>query len=375
MSDQDTAAPALVAVAAALEAWYARAARSLPWREQTADPYAVWLSETMLQQTRVETVLGRYDRMLERFPDVEALAAADEAEVLAAWEGLGYYRRARQLHAAARRIVADHGGRLPDDPGRLAQLPGFGPYMTAAVASIAFGARLPATDANAVRVLARLAALEAPAGSSALLATTRALHQGLVDACRSPARLNQALMDLGAGPCGRRPRCDVCPLATHCAAFGRGGSALAATFPRRRPARPRPVRSVAMAVVEAEGAVLAARRPPGLLGGLWALPAAEAAGEDEAEAHLALTRALRAEWGAPAGRAPAPVEVGAFTWTFTHRLWRVRVYALHPPRRWRPPFGRWLDREERATLAFGGPDRRALGLAGAEAPAASTQPS
>lgn len=362
------AAPA--ALARALEDWFAREGRDLPWRARRADPYAVWLSEAMLQQTRVETVLGRYEDMLRRFPDVAALAKSDEATLLAAWEGLGYYRRARQLHAAAGRVVAEHGGGLPDDPDALSRLPGFGPYMTAAVASIAFGRRLPATDANAARVIARLGRLEAPAGSGPFWARTRAFHGALVEAAADPGALNQALMDLGARVCGRRPRCGLCPVRVGCVAFAEGGPALAALYPRRRPRRARPERRVALAVIVAQDRVLAAERPPGLLGGLWGLPSAElAAAADDApdapdvlRAHLA--RALVETWGAPAALAANGLaDAGAFDWAFTHRLWRIRLYTAGVPAAWPPRQGAWLGPEARARLAFGGPFRAALARA------------
>lgn len=354
------------ALASALEAWYAREGRDLPWRRRRGDPYAVWLSEAMLQQTRVETVLGRYEDMLRRFPDVRALAASDEASVLAAWEGLGYYRRARQLYRAAREVVALHDGRLPADPALLRRLPGFGPYMTAALASIAFGQRLPATDANAVRVLSRLGRLEAPAGSRALLVAAGARHEELVLASADPGRLNQALMDLGARVCVRRPRCELCPVRAACAAFAAGGQALAAGYPRRRPRARRPERSVAMAVVVAGERVLAAERPPGLLGGLWGLPLVEAAEAIKAPPET-LERLLVGTWGAPEGLASAAFEpLDGFDWAFTHRLWHVRLYRLAPHAPWPTPKGRWLAPAERAAVAFGGPFRLALAQAGAE---------
>lgn len=352
------------AVARALEAWFAHSARALPWRSENPDPYRVWTSEAMLQQTRVETVVGRYGAFLERFPDLPSLARADEDEVLKAWEGLGYYRRARQLHACARVLAAQGATALPSEPEALATLPGFGPYMAGAVASIAFGRRVAATDANAVRVFARVGRLPWERGTAALLRAASDLHAAVVRCSHDPGALNQAVMDLGARVCRQRPACDVCPIRDHCAAFAQDGPIGAAALPRRAPARVRPERAVAMAVLaDGAGAVLAQRRPPGLLGGLWGLPMAEAEGSAPESVDAAL-RGLEGSVGAAPG---SLVQVGAFRWVFTHRTWQVEVYR-----------GRaagdgecgvdgqdrsWMSRAERQAAAFGGPFRQALALA------------
>jgi A/G-specific adenine glycosylase len=232
----------------ALLGWYRREARDLPWR-RTRDPYAVWISEVMLQQTTVATVIPYYERFLFRFPDLASLAASDEEELLALWSGLGYYRRARNLRAAARIIVARHGGHFPEDPDAIEALPGIGRYTAGAIASNCFGLALPAIDTNAARVLARVFAvaerevvrwaLSASANTSreagrhtqgvrgSARAETRAavlwrIAEALVPP-ESPGDWTQALMELGATVCRpAAPDCGICPAATECAAFASG---------------------------------------------------------------------------------------------------------------------------------------------------------
>ncbi|MDX1645671.1 MAG: A/G-specific adenine glycosylase [Longimicrobiales bacterium] len=257
----------------ALLAHYDRHGRDLPWRRDH-DPYRVLVSEVMLQQTRVETVLGYYEPWLERFPTVAALAAADEEEVLKAWEGLGYYRRARNLHRAAR--VVRERGEMPTTFRGLRELPGVGEYTAGAVASIAFGRLVPAVDGNVRRVLARLFDVADP--KSAWLRDTA---DRLVDPER-PGDWNQALMELGATVCSpRSPACPACPLGAWCAAR-EAGTQLERPAPTQR--RSAPAARFALAVLQRGGRVLVEKRPrEGLLGGLWALPEArlERATEDE----------------------------------------------------------------------------------------------
>jgi A/G-specific adenine glycosylase len=257
----------LAALRARLLDHYDRSRRPLPWREDT-DPYRVLVSETMLQQTRVETVKRYWSRWLERFPDLAALAAAEEAEVLKAWEGLGYYRRAQNLHRAARVARELPGAGLPSSYAGLRQLPGVGEYTAGAVASIAFGERVPAIDGNVRRVLSRLFDVERPRASW-LWATASAL----VDAER-PGDWNQALMDLGAILCRpRAPHCHACPLERWCRARAAGTEEARRAGPRRKPPRRT---TFVLAVLRRGTCVLLERRPPGgLLGGLWAFPEAE----------------------------------------------------------------------------------------------------
>lgn len=210
--------------------WFARNARDLPWRAAPRPPYAVWISEIMLQQTRVDTVIPYFRRFLARFPDPAALAAAPLRDVLKLWEGLGYYSRARQIHKTAHLLVRDHGGKLPADPAQLAALPGLGPYTTAAVASFAFGHPLAVLDGNVIRVFARLLALPDDVGRPATKKKLQLLADALLLRDR-PGAVNEAWMELGALVCTpRNPRCPACP----CAPFA---------APRRsRPPKPIPRR-------------------------------------------------------------------------------------------------------------------------------------
>lgn len=257
----------------ALLFWFDEHRRALPWRNPAvrADPYRVWVSEVMLQQTRVDAVVGYFARWLRRFPDLPSLADASEQEVLRQWEGLGYYRRARNLHAAARAVVANHAGELPRSPEALQRLPGVGRYTARAVAALAYGRPLVAVDGNVRRVVARLHGLSrAPTDLGA-----EALLEPLVRGPRA-AGVGEALIELGALVCSpRSPGCPACPLRPGCAAAATGRpDAFPAPNPRRRPPE---VRRVALVAADA-GAVWLARRPEhGLLGGLWGFPQVAAA--------------------------------------------------------------------------------------------------
>ncbi len=247
---------------------YDRTRRDLPWRRET-DPYRIWVSEVMLQQTRVDTVLDYYGPWLERFPDLRSLAEAELEEVLLAWQGLGYYRRARNLHRSAAVVRERHGGRIPDSYRGLRELPGVGEYTAGAVASIAFGEAVPAVDGNVRRVLARLWDEAAPRPG-----WLRRKAAGLVDPDR-PGDWNQALMDLGATVCTpTTPVCEKCPVAAWCRARERGTQA-----ERPTPAPKRAVPAVELAsaiVVDGSGRALVVRQPDdGLLGGMWSFPTAE----------------------------------------------------------------------------------------------------
>ncbi|OWK29596.1 A/G-specific adenine glycosylase [Sphingomonas mucosissima] len=257
--------------------WYDRHARTLPWRAPPgvrADPYRVWLSEVMLQQTTVATVRPRFEAWVSRWPDVASLAAADEAEVMAAWAGLGYYARARNLVRAARAIVADHGGHLPDTEAALRALPGLGDYTAAAVAAIAFGQRAVVIDANVERVVSRLFRA---AGKPAVRAAAEQITPD-----QRAGDFAQAMMDLGSAICSpRKPKCLLCPLADDCAAHRAGEEE---AFPVKPAKKARPARFGTIFWLEREvpvesqaGAtdreVLLVRRPSsGLLGGMRALP-------------------------------------------------------------------------------------------------------
>jgi A/G-specific adenine glycosylase len=358
------AAPALAETRRLLLDWYRANRRDLPWR-RLRDPYAVWISEAMLQQTRVETVIPFFERFLARFPDVHALACAEPDEVLSCWAGLGYYSRARNLHRAAR-IVARNGGMLPDTVERLRELPGVGRYTAGAVASIAFDREEPVLDGNVARVLVRLRGIhespKRPAVAARLWDEAAALVRG-----PAPGDLNQALMELGALVCTpRAPRCPECPLRARCAARSTGD---AEALPVREPKTPpRAVEAVA-ALLLRRGRVLAVRRPPrGLLGGLWELPGGELAPRERPEAGLA--RALYERTGLTLRGASLRGEVEH---QFTHRSLRLHVFRSDTPEgrvrldgfdahRWLAPGA--LGELPQATLT-----RKALSVALSSAPA------
>ncbi|WP_230483791.1 A/G-specific adenine glycosylase [Sphingomonas sp. Leaf21] len=254
-----------------LLAWYDRHARDLPWRGRpgtTPDPYRVWLSEVMLQQTTVAAVAPRFTAWTERWPDVASLAAASDADVMAAWAGLGYYARARNLVKAARAVVAEHGGRFPTTEAALRELPGLGAYTAAAVAAIAFGERAVVVDANVERVVARLFAIRTPlpAARPAIRAATDRITPD-----RRAGDFAQAMMDLGSSICTvKRPQCLLCPIATDCRARAEG---IAETLPAKAPKKKRPRRHGTVFWIERDGRVWLVRRPDkGLLGGMRALP-------------------------------------------------------------------------------------------------------
>lgn len=257
--------------AARLLGWYDRHARDLPWRSkpgETPDPYRVWLSEVMLQQTTVAAVAPRFVAWVTRWPDVASLAAASDEEIMAAWAGLGYYARARNLVKAARAVVAEHGGRFPATESALRALPGLGAYTAAAVAAIAFGERAVVVDANVERVVARLFAIATPlpAARPAIRAATDRITPD-----RRAGDFAQAMMDLGSSICTvKRPQCLLCPVAVDCRARAEG---IADTLPAKAPRKTRPYRHGTIFWIEQAGRVWLVRRPDkGLLGGMRALP-------------------------------------------------------------------------------------------------------
>ncbi len=299
-----------------LLAWYAANKRVLPWRDHP-DPYAVWVSEIMLQQTQVETVRPYFIRWMARFPDVQTLAAADEQDVLALWEGLGYYSRARNLHRAAQQIVARHDGRLPADIRALRALPGIGAYTAGAIASMAFGLDEPAIDGNVLRVVARLFALETCVDTGAGRRQVERLVRAHLPSGRA-GDFNQALMDLGAGLClPKAPRCERCPLAEICLARA---AARQEALPCRKPRRKPPHVIVTAAVIWRDDRVLLAQRPAGgLLANLWEFPGGKL------EAGESLTDCLRREIREELG---VEIEVGAALGVYRHAYTHFRV-TLH----------------------------------------------
>ncbi len=317
--------------AASLLAWYDRHARRLPWRTGPAerrrglrpDPYGVWLSEIMLQQTTVAAVGPYFHRFLARWPTVAALAAAAETDVMAAWAGLGYYSRARNLVAAARAVAA--AGRFPETAAGLAALPGIGAYTSAAIASIAFGERVPVVDGNVERVIARAFAVATPLPRAK--AEIRDRLAPLVPADR-PGEFAEALMDLGATICTpKRPACALCPWREGCRAFAAGAQS---AFPVKARKAPRPIRhGTAFVAVRGDGAILLRRRPPkGLLGGM-----AEVPGGPWGEApHAAPEPPLEAAWR---------IADRSVTHIFTHFELRLTIMQADLPEHSAPPAGCW----------------------------------
>ena len=276
----------------ALLAWYQTEARDLPWR-RNPDPYRIWIAEMILQQTRMDQGLPYYQRFMGRFPDIHALAAAPLDDVLKAWEGLGYYSRARNLHRTARLIVETLQGTFPQTAAELVLLPGIGPYSAAAIASIAFGEPVPAVDGNVCRVIARLFNYDQPAGCREAVAFLQETARTLLCPAR-PGDFNQAMMELGARICTpRRPACQLCPVAGHCRARKAG---TAERLPRKTARTEPPHHHVAVAVIEQNGAYLVGRRPEkGLLGGLWEFPGGKVMTGESLED--ALIRECREELG------------------------------------------------------------------------------
>jgi A/G-specific adenine glycosylase len=263
--------------------WYSKLGRKLPWRD-VPDPYAVWVSEIMLQQTRVETVIPYFERWMKRFPSIRRLAAASEGEVLSAWEGLGYYSRARNLHKAARIVVEEHGAELPHEAASLRKLPGIGRYTAGAIASMAFGMDEATLDGNLRRIFARVFDVSLPADTPSGLKMLWALAKENLPAGRA-GDYNQALMDLGATVCvPRNPACKLCPLSDLCLARKRG------TQGQRPVLKPRvaiPHIIVTVAVIRRDGKVLLAKRPSkGLLGGMWEFPGGKVERGESLEACL-----------------------------------------------------------------------------------------
>ena len=301
------------AIAPALLNWYRASHRELPWR-QTRDPYAIWVSEIMLQQTQVETVIPYYERWLAEFPSLSALAAATEEKVLKQWQGLGYYARARNLHAAAREISGKYGGAFPRRYEDILALKGIGRSTAGAIAALAFGDRTAILDGNVKRVIARLTADEGGPEKPATLRRWWTVTESLLpETPRDNRDYANAIMELGATLClPKNPACLFCPLNTHCAGFRSGRPA---EFPAAKKAKARPHRHwLALFVQRRDGAFLARRRPgEGLWGGLWDLPTREWSGRGMAKT-VALDFAER-RWGKPG---PLKGRAALINHAFTH---------------------------------------------------------
>jgi len=322
----------------ALLRWYDQSRRSLAFRG-TRDPYRVWLSEIMLQQTRAQTVEGYYTRFLAQFPDVFALSRAQEQEVLKAWEGLGYYSRARNLHRAARMVVDAFGGQFPNTAEALRQLPGVGPYTAAAVASIAFDEPVPAIDGNLIRVLSRLYLVEEDVGIPSVKRHLYELGRALMPEPRA-GDMNQALMDLGATIClPGTPDCAACPLTPYCMAYQDGEPERLPILPRKKPPREVPV---AVVLLRYGDRVFVTRRTQALLKGLYVFYLLE--GEEEA--------GVRRHLAAHGVQVQSLAEIGQARHIFTHRVWHMRIYRCDVRTDAMPGDGLWVTRQEMDALPF-----------------------
>jgi len=335
-------------------AWYGKHARRLPWRG-SSDPYAVWVSEIMLQQTRVETVIPYYERWMNRFPTIGALAAATDQDVLKVWEGLGYYSRARNLHKAAQTVVEHYHGTIPQTRGELEKLPGVGRYTAGAIASMAFGLDEPALDGNLKRVLARVfnltMNLKTPEGQ---LGLEKLLAENLPPG--QAGDFNQAMMDLGATICTPRdPQCTVCPVNGICLAKALNVQTERPVTPARLPV---PHHTVTAAVIQRDGRVLITRRPVnGLLGGMWEFPG----GKQEPGEMLeeCLVREIREELGVTLA---VGSELGVYKHAYTH--FKVTLHAFwcaltgEEPRRVEVDDLRWVLPNELSHFPMGKIDRQ-----------------
>jgi len=306
--------------------WFARKGRDLPWR-RTRDPYAILVSEFMLQQTQVATVLGYYERWLSLFPNFQTLAAADETEVLHAWQGLGYYSRARRLRHAARAVVDRHEGRFPSDPAAIRALPGVGPYTAGAIAAFAFDRPEPAIDANVARVVARLfdqrEPIDTSAGAQKLKDAARAFQP------KTGGRLfNGALMELGALVClPRAPRCSECPVSEFCTATEPG------QLPRKKPRHSTVRLDFTHALIRRRGSILLEQQTAERWHGLWILPAA--------------------------GSCTGVEELLTVRYPITHHQVTMRIVREQAPSRLRP-HQKWIALAELENLPMPSPHRRAL---------------
>ncbi len=343
----------------ALLRWFRTVKRDLPWR-RTRDPYQIWLSEIMLQQTRVEAVVPYFERFTREFPTLAALAAAPEQSVLKLWAGLGYYSRARNLHRAARQLAQSHGGAVPTSASELQQLPGVGRYTAAAIASIAFNEPAAVLDGNVKRVLARLFAIDMPIDDGPVIRRLWQLAQSLLSR-RSPGDFNQAMMELGATVCvPRGPRCMLCPVRKHCAAAQQG---IADRLPvlSAKPA-PLAVDRACIALRNQRHEWLVAQRPDrGLLGGMWEFLGVALA---EAAEPAAIARAWQREFGL---RPTCLQDCGQVRHQFTHRDLTLRVFSAETADRPAPRLAahaafRWVSREELDSLPLAKLERKVLAL-------------
>ncbi|MGG3774011.1 A/G-specific adenine glycosylase [Heyndrickxia faecalis] len=303
-----------------LISWFEREQRKLPWREDR-DPYKIWVSEIMLQQTRVDTVIPYFRRFMEKFPTIEALADASEDEVLKAWEGLGYYSRVRNLHAAVKEVEEHYGGTVPDTPEEVSKLKGVGPYTAGAILSIAYGLPEPAVDGNVMRVLARILSIwEDIAKPSARKVFEEAVRKLI--SRENPSFFNQALMELGALVCTpKSPSCLLCPVREHCRAFREG--TIDELPVKSKGKKQKQIRLQAAVLEDEDGRILIHKRPDkGLLANMWEFVQVE-------ESTVLPARQVLKDYLGDVFKIEAALETEHFTeirHVFTHLIWDIRVY-------------------------------------------------
>lgn len=323
-----------------LLSWYDAHARALPWRG-IHNAYHTWVSETMLQQTRVETVLSYYERFLSRFPTVEALADAPEDEVLKLWEGLGYYRRAANLHRGAQQVMAEYGGELPQSVDTLKKISGIGEYTAGAIASIAFDQQVPAVDGNVIRVVSRVRGIRENVGVPSVRRRLQREAAALVPKTR-PGDFNQAMMDLGATVCvPGTPSCEGCPVAALCDAYHAGDAEDLPELPRKNP--PRNI-DYDLCLLFSGNRVLMRQRTERMLQGLWVFPMLE-----EHHAPGRLPGLVRRALGLTAS---VPEAAGEARHVFTHQVWHMRIYLMHVKEETAPEGWRFVTAEEMDALAL-----------------------
>lgn len=340
----------MTGIAQTLVNWYRLHRRPLPWREEQ-DAYKIWVSEVMLQQTRVEAVKGYYTRWLERFPDLASLADAKEEEVMLYWQGLGYYSRARNLLKGIKETQERYGGKVPENRTELEGLSGIGDYTAGAILSIAYNKKEAAVDGNVLRVFSRLFAVTEEIGLARTKKHIRQLVENVLpEEC--PGEFNQAIMDLGATICiPKTPRCEMCPLCFACQGKAQG---LEKILPLKKKKAPPPKMKIVAALVAQQEAYLMKQRPPrGLLAGMWEFPAWEQLGASRDE--VLLQCSLRESFG-------VSVEVGQlayqFEHIFSHRHWELYFYECRLLAEGEKRQGRWVDKDIAKTVAFAGPHHK-----------------
>jgi len=328
-------------IAPLLLAWYDQHARTLPWRG-IHDPYRTWVSETMLQQTRVETVLGYYDRFLQRFPTIADLAAAPEDDVLKLWEGLGYYSRARNLHKGAKQVMAEYGGVIPSTVEELRKICGIGPYTAGAIASIAFDQPVPAVDGNVIRVVSRLRGIRENVGTPSVRRALEGEAASLVPAER-PGDFNQAMMDLGATICTPgTPSCEKCPLQAECDAYAAGDAEDLPVLPRKNPPK---VLDYTVCLIFSGDRVLMRQRTEAMLRGLWVFPMIE--GKPPLRQLPAAVKKLTKLTVADIQSA------GEAKHVFTHQIWQMQLFTMSVPENADAPAGyRFIPVAEMSSLTI-----------------------